>query len=86
MKRMLFILTILFTLSDFLQKGSKRLTYFHLERNEGIRGYDPKVYEKEGKAVKAKKEIAALHEGIIYQCWMAVIKDYFLKNYLRYGL
>lgn len=80
MKRLLFIITILCTLSVFSQRDSKRLTHFNLEKNVAIQGYDPVAYFKQGKAVKGKKEITASHEGVVYYFSMPVNKEYFLKS------
>ncbi|MDO8317376.1 MAG: YHS domain-containing (seleno)protein [Flavobacterium sp.] len=80
MKKLLFIITILCTLSVFSQKDSKRVTHFNIEKSIAIQGYDPVAYFKQGKAVKGRKEIAATHEGVVYYFSMAVNKEYFLKN------
>lgn len=80
MKRLLFIITILCTLSVFSQRDSKRMTHFNLEKNVAIQGYDPVAYFKQGKAVKGKKEITASHEGVAYYFSIPVNKEYFLKN------
>jgi len=80
MKRLLFILTVLCTLSVFSQKDNKRVTLFNLEKNVAIQGYDPVAYFKQGKAVKGKKEITAPYEGVVYYFSIPVNKEYFLKN------
>ena len=80
MKKLLFVLIVLFTLSGFAQKDSKRMTHFNLEKNVAIQGYDPVAYFKQGKAVKGKKEITASYEGVVYYFSMPVNKEYFLKN------
>jgi YHS domain-containing protein len=49
-----------------------------------IQGYDPVAYFKQGKAVKGKKEIAAMHEGVVCYFSMAVNKEAFLKNPSRF--
>lgn len=80
MKKLLFVLIVLFTLSGFSQRDSKRMTHFNLEKNVAIQGYDPVAYFKQGKAVKGKKEITASHEGVAYYFSIPVNKEYFLKN------
>ncbi|RTY95593.1 YHS domain protein [Flavobacterium sp. GSN2] len=80
MKKVLFVLTVLFAFSGFAQNDSKRMDHFNLEKNVAIQGYDPVAYFKQGKAVKGKKKITALHEGVVYYFSMPVNKDYFLKN------
>ena len=80
MKKLLFVLIVLFALSGFAQKDIKRMTHFNLAKNVAIQGYDPVAYFKQGKAVKGKKEITASHEGVVYYFSMPVNKEYFLKN------
>jgi len=80
MKKLLYILIILCTLSSFSQKDDKRVTHFNLEKKVAIQGYDPVAYFKQGKAVKGKKEITTLHEGVVYYFSLSVNKEYFLKN------
>lgn len=84
MKRLLFIITILCTLSVFSQRDSKRMTHFNLEKNVAIQGYDPVAYFKQGKAVKGKKEITAEFNGAIYYFSSESNKALFLKNPLQY--
>ena len=74
MRKLLFVLIVLFALSGFAQKDSKRMTHFNLEKNVAIQGYDPVAYFKQGKAVKGKKEITASHEGVVYYFSMPVNK------------
>lgn len=66
MKKLLYILTILCTLSSFSQKDDKPVTHFILEKKVAILGYDPVAYFKQGKAVKGKKEITTLNERVVY--------------------
>ena len=80
MKKLLFILIVLFSFSSFSQKDNKRISHFNLEKNLAIQGYDPVAYFKQGRAVKGKKEIAASYEGVVYYFSMPVNKEYFLKN------
>jgi YHS domain-containing protein len=80
MKKLLFLLIVLFALSGFSQKDNKRMTHFNLEKNVAIQGYDPVAYFKQGKAVKGRKEITVSHEGVVYYFSMPVNKEYFLKN------
>ena len=80
MKNLLCILTVLCTLSSFSQKDGVLVTHFNLEKKVAIQGYDPVAYFKQGKAVKGKKEITTLHEGVVYYFSMPVNKEYFLKN------
>ena len=80
MKKLLFILIVLSSLSGFSQKDNKRLTHFNLEKNVAIQGYDPVAYFKQGKAIKGRKEIAATYEGVVYYFSTAVNKEFFVKS------
>ncbi|MFV8352408.1 YHS domain-containing (seleno)protein [Flavobacterium sp. XS2P14] len=80
MKKLLFVVFVLFTLSGFAQKDSKRMTHFNLEKNVAIQGYDPVAYFKQGKALKGRKEIIATYEGVVYYFSMPGNKEYFLKD------
>lgn len=80
MKKLLFVVFVLFALSGFAQKASKRMTRFNLEKNVAIQGYDPVAYFKQGKALKGRKEITATYEGVVYYFSMPGNKEYFLKN------
>lgn len=80
MKRILFIIPLLFTILSFSQNESKRTKQFNLERNIAIKGYDAVAYFKQGKAVKGKKELTSTFEGVIYNFSSAVNKELFLKN------
>ncbi|MFV8370514.1 YHS domain-containing (seleno)protein [Flavobacterium sp. LB2R40] len=84
MKKMLLILFLLATFSGFSQKDNKRVIHFNLEKNEAIQGYDPVAYFKQGKAVKGKKDISVLYEGVVYYFSLQVNKEYFLKNPSKY--
>lgn len=84
MKKLLFITVILCTLSVFSQKENKRITHFNIEKSIAIQGYDPVAYFKRGKAVKGRNEIAAIHEGVVYYFSVAVNKEYFLNNPLKF--
>lgn len=80
MKKLLFVVFVLFALSGFAQKASKRMTRFNLEKNVAIQGYDPVAYFKQGKALKGRKEITATYEGVVYYFSMPGNKEYFLRN------
>ena len=80
MKNILLIVLLLFSLCSFSQKQNKRVLHFNLEQKLAIQGYDPVAYFKQGKAVKGKKEIAAMYDGVVYYFSMSVNKDYFLNS------
>lgn len=66
MKKFLFAIFILFTFSGFSQSESKRIAQFNIEGRVAIQGYDPVAYFKQGKAVKGKKELTSVYEGVPY--------------------
>lgn len=66
MKKFLFAIFILFTFSGFSQSESKRIAQFNIEGKVAIQGYDPVAYFKQGKAVKGKKELTSVYEGVSY--------------------
>lgn len=66
MKKFLFAIFILFTFSGFSQSESKRIAQFNIEGKVAIQGYDPVAYFKQGKAVKGKKELTSVYEGVLY--------------------
>ncbi len=84
MKGLLFIITILCTLSVFSQKDNKRATHFNIEKSIAIQGYDPVAYFKQGKAVKGRKELTTAYEAVIYYFSTPVNKEAFLKNPSKY--
>lgn len=80
MKKLVFILFLLFAISSFSQNEAKRATHFNLENKIAIQGYDPVAYFKQGKPVKGKKELATTFQGVTYNFSTAVNKEAFLKN------
>lgn len=80
MKKLLFILIVLCSITVFSQKQNKRLTHFNLVRNVAIQGYDPVAYFKQGNATKGSKVITASYEGVVY-CFSTVVnKEAFVNN------
>jgi YHS domain-containing protein len=43
-----------------------RQTTFNLENGVALKGYDPVAYLKQGKAIRGRKEISAMVEGVTY--------------------
>ena len=78
MKKLLFTLVILFTISSFSQTA-KRLEAFNLEKKTAIQGYDPVAYFKQKKAIKGKKELSFTYEGVIYNFSTKENKELFVK-------
>ncbi|MFV8327433.1 YHS domain-containing (seleno)protein [Flavobacterium sp. ZS1P14] len=83
-KQILYMLVSVISLTTVAQTQNKQLTHFNLERKVALQGYDPVAYFKQGKAVKGKKELTATYEGVTYNFSIAVNKEYFLSNPLRY--
>jgi YHS domain-containing protein len=81
MKKIFLILLIAFATSvSFAQSASKKVSEFNLENKIAIQGYDPVSYFKLNKAVKGKKEISVVYEGVLYQFSSVANKETFLKT------
>ncbi len=79
------VLTLILQISAFSQATALRSQQFNLEKNKvAIQGYDPVSYFTLGKAVKGKKEMAVLADGITYYFSTAENKELFKKNYTAY--
>jgi YHS domain-containing protein len=71
----------LFCLSSPAQDPvSIRKKQFNLESGLAIEGYDPVAYFKSNKAVKGKKELAVVHQGVTYYFATEENKELFKKN------
>ena len=79
MKKLLFTLVVLFSVSCFSQ-NAKRLESFNLEKKTGIKGYDPVAYFKQKKAIKGNKELSYTYEGVIYNFSTKENKEAFIKT------
>ncbi|MDQ5930138.1 MAG: hypothetical protein QG594_1925 [Bacteroidota bacterium] len=84
MKKILIILTLLFAVLSYSQNDSKRLTHFNLENKVAIQGHDPVAYFKQNKAMKGKKELNAIYQGVVYLFSTQANKDEFSKNPASY--
>lgn len=81
MKKVILILVLLLTsFGIFAQSTAVRLKEFNLENKVAIQGYDPVAYFKQNRAVKGKKEISVIYEGINYYFANQVNKDFFIKS------
>ncbi|MBC7845094.1 MAG: YHS domain protein [Flavobacterium sp.] len=80
MKKNLYLFVVLFTLSSFSQNDGKRLINFNLENKIAILGYDPVAYFKQNKALKGKKELIAIYQGVEYHFSSVANKELFLKT------
>ena len=82
-KYLLLVSVFALTLStSFSQDATAiRKKHFNLSKNGlAIEGYDPVAYFKSNKAIKGKKEFAAIHQGAVYYFSSAENKETFLKN------
>jgi YHS domain-containing protein len=84
MKKVVFLLVILFSVVSFAQNDSKHINQYNLENKVAIQGYDPVAYFKQGKAVLGKKELSASYQGVIYKFSSDANKTEFLKNPSKY--
>ena len=81
MKRVIVLLLVVFAFSvTFAQSAVKKLSEYNLDNKIAIQGYDPVAYFRQGKAIKGRKEILALYNGVVYQFSSATNKEIFLKN------
>jgi len=84
MKKLVLVLLILVSGSSFAQNEVKRINQYNLENKVAIKGYDPVGYFNLGKAVKGKKELSVVFQGVIYQFSTVENKNVFLKNPSKY--
>lgn len=83
-KNILVAVMALFVLTAFGQNAAKRIQNFNIEKKVAIQGYDPVAYFKQNKAVKGKKEITIIHDGIQYYFSSQANKDAFAKSPLSF--
>lgn len=84
MKKVSIIIFVLFTLNSFSQNYTKRISEFNLEKNVAIQGYDPVAYFKQSRAIKGKKELSAVYDGVVYYFSSIVNKQYFIHSPYAY--
>ncbi len=85
MKKYKLSIVLLFVVfSVFSQNSAKRTAEFNLEKKVAIQGYDPVGYFKQNKAVKGKKEISAIYEGVTYYFSSVENKNLFIKTPTKY--
>lgn len=80
MKKIIFLVIALISITTVAQNASKRATTFNLENKVAIQGYDPISYFTVKKAVKGKSSITSTYEGVVYHFLTQANKDVFLKN------
>ena len=84
MKKLVLFVLLFVSVFSFAQNDSKRIAQYNVENKVAIQGYDPVAYFNQGKALKGKKEISALYQGVIYKFLSKENKDAFLKNPSKY--
>jgi YHS domain-containing protein len=73
-----------FVLASFSQDAGVRTKHFNLDDGVAIHGFDPVAYFTHAKAIKGKKDIAAIHEGVTYRFATVEDKEAFTKNPVAY--
>ena len=84
MKKLVLFVLLFVSVFSFAQNDSKRIAQYNVENKVAIQGYDPVAYFNQGKALKGKKEISALYQGVIYKFLSNENKDAFSKNPSKY--
>ena len=84
MKNLALFVLLFVSVFSFAQNDSKRIAQYNVENKVAIQGYDPVAYFNQGKALKGKKEISALYQGVIYKFLSNENKDAFSKNPSKY--
>lgn len=84
MKKIIFILSLLFSVAVVSQTAEKRAKSFNLENKLAVQGYDPVAYFKQNKAVKGKTELSLSYLGAVYYFSSAANKELFSKNPTTY--
>lgn len=81
MKKIITVLLLFFVVQiGQSQTQAKRIKEFNLENKLAIQGYDPVAYFTQKKAVKGKKELSVVHEGVLYYFASNADKELFMKN------
>ncbi len=79
------IFSILCSFSTFAQDATAlRKKHFNLGKGIAIKGYDPVSYFTENKAVKGSKDLAVLHQGILYYFSTVANKEMFKASPFKY--
>ena len=84
MKNLFFTILLLSSIISFGQNTAKRTKQFNLESTLAIQGYDPVSYFKLNKAIKGKKELSYLFDGVTYHFATKENKDDFQKLPQKY--
>ena len=80
-KQFLLLFCIFISCYSIGQGTPERKKHFNLsESGLALQGYDPVAYFVQKKAIKGKKELAVIHQGLSYHFSIAAHKELFLKN------
>lgn len=80
-----FITLIIISLSVTAQDATAlRKKHFNLDEGVAIKGYDPVAYFTQNKAVKGKKELAVINQGVLYYFSSVENKDAFKAASFKY--
>ncbi|HOZ75331.1 MAG TPA: YHS domain-containing (seleno)protein [Flavobacterium sp.] len=82
-KQIIGLLVVLTMTVTWAQNQSKRIEQFNLDGKVAIMGYDPVTYFK-GKPEQGKKELSAIHQGVVYYFSTTANKEAFTKNPTNY--
>lgn len=78
-RRILFLVAaMLIHFGAWAQSGTR--SNYNLEHKLAIQGYDPVAYFKQGKAVKGKKELSEVYQGVVYYFANPADQAAFVKN------
>jgi YHS domain-containing protein len=79
-KLFLVIIAGLTSLSAMSQDVTRK-KHFNLNKTSlAIQGYDPVAYFKSNKAIRGKKDISVVHDGVVYNFSSVDNKEAFIKN------
>lgn len=84
MKNLFLGLFLLLSICNYSQNATKRVKQFNVEATLAIQGYDPVAYFKANKAIKGKKELISVFDGIAYHFATKENKEEFQKNPQKY--
>lgn len=76
----LFLGILIFSVSLMAQDTDLRKKHFNLSNKVAIQGYDPVAYFLQNKALKGKKELSFMHQGVVYYFSSKSNLETFQKN------
>ncbi|MFM6926074.1 MAG: YHS domain-containing (seleno)protein [Ferruginibacter sp.] len=80
-----FVALVMISLSTTAQDASAlRKKHFNLDEGVAIKGYDPVAYFTQNKAVKGKKELSVIYQGVLYNFSSVENKEAFKAAPFKY--